>query len=151
MLTYSILLTKVAVEEGGVRTAYQYDILVRTAMAKALERGDPAWKLYFTKVDTDLAKQAKSKVEARAAEAARTLAGKGAGKGGKGSKSEVPGSAAGSAPRSLSPLAPPRSRSPWRNQGGRQQGGSQGSWSQGGWNQTSNQGSWKQGGRQRKK
>ncbi|CAK0869431.1 unnamed protein product [Prorocentrum cordatum] len=145
VLTYSILLTKVAEEEGGVRTAYQYDILVRTAMAKALERGDPDWRLYFTKVDADLAKQAKRKVEDRAAEAARTLAGKSAGKGGKYGKSEGASSAAAaSAPRSLSPLAPPRSRSPWRSQGGRQQSGS--GWAQGGWHQGNNQGNWKQGG-----
>eukprot|EP00959_Pyramimonas_sp_CCMP1952_P103295 2160408-Pyramimonas_sp.AAC.1 len=63
-------------------------------MAKALERGDPDWRLYFTKVDAALAKQAKRKVEDRAAEAARTLAGKSAGKGGKYGKSEGASSAA---------------------------------------------------------
>eukprot|EP00959_Pyramimonas_sp_CCMP1952_P357716 7489663-Pyramimonas_sp.AAC.1 len=43
ILGYTMLLTKVVEEHGGVRTAYQYDILARTYMAKGLENGDPEW------------------------------------------------------------------------------------------------------------
>ncbi|CAK0864260.1 unnamed protein product, partial [Prorocentrum cordatum] len=144
VLGYSMLLSRVAEEEGGVRTAYQYDVMARLAMAKALERGDPDWNLHFTKVDADLAKQARSKVETRAAKAARALAGKGAGKGkhgkgdafgAKGSERSSGSAAARPPPRSLSPAVPPRSRSPWRNQGGWHQGNDQGSWKQKGWQQ----------------
>eukprot|EP00959_Pyramimonas_sp_CCMP1952_P212642 4449206-Pyramimonas_sp.AAC.1 len=61
VLGYTMLVAKVAEEHGGARTAYQYDILARKAMARALEGGDPDWKVYFTKVDRDLAKEAKDK------------------------------------------------------------------------------------------
>ncbi|CAK0862897.1 unnamed protein product [Prorocentrum cordatum] len=144
ILGYSMLLSKIAEEEGGVRTAYQYDVMARLAMAKALERGDPDWNLQLTKAEADLAKQAKRKVEARAAEAARALAGKGAGKGkhGKGDAFSAKGSerSSGSAaarppPRSLSPAVPPRSRSPLRNQDGWHHSNDQGSWKQKGWQQ----------------
>ena len=148
ILSYSVLLSKVAEEQGGVRTAYQYDVLVRTAMAKALEAGDPAWNVLFTKVDRDLAKEAKDKIMAKASETARFTHGKGDGKGkaGKGGASGYkgggePGSSngaagpAGSSSRqSLSPTAPPRSRSPWprKQQDSWNQGGG---WQQKGWQQ----------------
>ena len=137
VLGYSILLTKVAEEEGGVRTAYQYDVLARTAMAKALERGDSAWKVYLQKLDRDLVGQAKSKVRDRAAENAKAAEAKGASKG-KHGKGEGPGPKGG-AERSAGSSArqartPPRSRSPY-HQGGRYQGGDQGSWKQKGWQQ----------------
>eukprot|EP00959_Pyramimonas_sp_CCMP1952_P111037 2322961-Pyramimonas_sp.AAC.1 len=77
ILGYSVLLAKVAEEQGGVRTAYQYDLLARTAMAKALEAGDPSWNVYFTKIDRDIAKEAKDKIMAKFGEVARFTHGKG--------------------------------------------------------------------------
>ena len=146
VLGYTALLSKVAEEHGGARTAYQYDVLVRTAMAKALESGDPGWKTFFSKIDRDLAKEAKDKVTARGSEAAKGAQSKGWGKGkpgkpGKSESSEPKGAGRGSGGGSggssgsqapVRSFTPPRSRSPWAS---RKQGDS---WHQGGgWQKSS--------------
>ncbi|CAK0883899.1 unnamed protein product, partial [Prorocentrum cordatum] len=88
ILGYTGLLSKMAEDNGGVRTAYQYDLLNRTAMAKALEKGDAGWKRLFSKVDMDRLREAKDKVTSRAAEAAKAASarGSGAAKGSSGGK-----------------------------------------------------------------
>ena len=140
VLGYTLLIAKVAEEHGGARTAYQYDILARKAMARALESGDPGWKVYFAKVDRDLAKEARDKVTAKAGEAAKTASGKtGGGKAGNGKGKAEGLSSKGGAERSSGSSArqartPPRSRSPY-HKGGQYQGGDQGSWKQKGWQQ----------------
>ncbi|CAK0878097.1 unnamed protein product [Prorocentrum cordatum] len=138
VLGYTLLIAKVAEEQGGARTAYQCDILARKAMARALESGDPSWKVYFAKVDRDLAKEAKDKVVTRAGEAVKGASGKVGGGKASGGRGKLSGKADGAgkgstgsaAHRSLSPAVPPRSRSP------KQRG--QGAWNhQGGWQQRS--------------
>ena len=62
---------RIAEENGGVRTAFQYDVLQRKAMAKALERDEPDLTQYLTKIDTDLLRTAKDKVDKRYADLAR--------------------------------------------------------------------------------
>eukprot|EP00959_Pyramimonas_sp_CCMP1952_P281839 5890860-Pyramimonas_sp.AAC.1 len=64
ILGYSVLLGKVAEEQGGVRADYQCDLLARAAMAKALESSDPSWNVYFTKIDRDIAKEVKENIMA---------------------------------------------------------------------------------------
>ena len=39
LISYSYILANVADEYGGARTAFYYDLLLRTEMAKSLERG----------------------------------------------------------------------------------------------------------------
>ena len=83
LVSYLFNVTRVAEEHGGVRTAYQYDILQRQNMAKALESGESNLTEYFNKIDKDTVKDAKAKIENKYSEAGRS----GASKGGKGGKS----------------------------------------------------------------
>ncbi|CAK0823078.1 unnamed protein product [Prorocentrum cordatum] len=62
LLAYLFNLTHIAEEHGGVRTAYQYDILQRKAMARSLERGEDRLSHYFNVLDEDMARKAKDKV-----------------------------------------------------------------------------------------
>ncbi|CAK0843843.1 unnamed protein product [Prorocentrum cordatum] len=65
------IMIRIAEENGGVRTAFQYDVLQRRAMAKALERGETDLSRYLTRIDVDLLRTAKDKVDKRFAELAR--------------------------------------------------------------------------------
>jgi hypothetical protein len=80
-LAYARSIILIAEEHGGVRTAYQYDVLQRRAMARALERDEVDLTPYFTKIDRDVLKDAKDKVEKHFAEIARASAPKGQAKG----------------------------------------------------------------------
>ena len=146
VLGYTLLLSKLSEENGGVRSAYQCDILARKATAKALEKGDPQWKRFFSKVDADLARGAKEKVKDRASEAAKLSSAKTTGpKGGYNAGSGAGGSA-GSAGngkgspdkgarkggpqdgRTVKSPPPARSRSPWPKKD-QWQGGNRKGWS----------------------
>ena len=148
VLGYTLLLAKMAEEQGGVRTAYQYDVLARTAMAKDLEAGDPQWNRYFCKVDRELLGEAKDKIKGKAGEAARATGSKGGGKGaggkgagGKGDSVVAKGgkggagsgsSAGGKGEQPPRRYTPPRSRSPWHSK-------QKGTWN---YSQSSNQKKW---------
>ena len=122
ILGYSLLLSKMAQENGGVRTAYQYDVLNRKAMANAIEKGDDQWKKLFSVVDRDRVGRAKDMVTARASEAAaaKTPSGKGGG-GHQGASSSNGGKATGKAQHdgNRKVKSPVRSQSPkmteWHN------------------------------------
>ncbi|CAK0884291.1 unnamed protein product [Prorocentrum cordatum] len=69
--SYVHIMIRIAEENGGVRTAFQYDVLQRGAMAKALERDETDLSRYLTRIDVDLLRTAKDKVDKRFAELAR--------------------------------------------------------------------------------
>ncbi|CAK0805789.1 unnamed protein product [Prorocentrum cordatum] len=69
--SYVHIMIRIAEENGGVRTAFQYDALQRRAMAKALERNETDLSRYLTRIDVDLLRTAKDKVDKRFAELAR--------------------------------------------------------------------------------
>ena len=71
---YIFNLTKIAESKGGVRTAFQYDILNRTAMAKALEEGEQDISRFFREIDRDTAKEAKDMVEKKYSDVGKALA-----------------------------------------------------------------------------
>ncbi|CAK0819878.1 unnamed protein product, partial [Prorocentrum cordatum] len=68
---YARIMVRIAEENGGVRTAFQCDVLQRRAMAKALERGETDLRRYLTRIDVDLLRTAKDKLDKRFAELAR--------------------------------------------------------------------------------
>ena len=119
ILGYTLLLCKMAEECGGVRTAYQYDVLNRKAMAKALEKGDDKWKKLFSTVDRDMVGKAKDMVTGRAsaaAAAAKASSGKGS-SGNQGASSSNGGKAAGKVQKPARKVTSPvRSRSPRKDQ-----------------------------------
>ena len=88
LLSYVAILTNVSEEWGGTKTAYYYDLLARQEMAKALEGGEKNLSTFFKKVDSDLCKQARTKVDIKLQEqgrdATRGQASKGADPKGKG-------------------------------------------------------------------
>ena len=55
-MAYTHNIIRIAEEHGGVRTAYQYDVLQRKAMAKALERDETDLAPLFTVIDRDVLK-----------------------------------------------------------------------------------------------
>ena len=63
LLSYTFILTQVSEEYGGAKTAYVYDLLQRTAMAKALERGEKDLRPFLNALDREVLKEAKMKVE----------------------------------------------------------------------------------------
>ena len=69
-MAYAHNIIRIAEEHGGVRTAFQYDVLQRKAMAKALERDETNLTSLFTTIDRDVLKDAKDKVDKRFAELA---------------------------------------------------------------------------------
>ena len=71
IFSYVHIMIRIAEENGGVRTAFQYDVLQRRAMAKALERDETDLSRYLTRIDVDLLRTAKDKVDKRFAELAR--------------------------------------------------------------------------------
>eukprot|EP00959_Pyramimonas_sp_CCMP1952_P197669 4134009-Pyramimonas_sp.AAC.1 len=66
-------------------------------MAKGLEKGDADWKVMFSRIDRDLAKEARDKVTARASDAAKFAHTKGKGKGKADGAAQKGGSGHGSA------------------------------------------------------
>ena len=70
LLSYVFLLTRVAEEHGGAFTAYQYDLLVRKAMAQKLEHEEGDVLHFFLKLDQDLVKSAREKATAGSKKAA---------------------------------------------------------------------------------
>ena len=80
-MAYTHNIIRIAEEHGGVRTAYQYDVLQRKAMAKALERDETNLTPLFTVIDRDVLKDAKDKLDKRYNEVARATAPKGQAKG----------------------------------------------------------------------
>ena len=71
---YIFNLTKIAEEKGGVRTAFQYDILNRMAMAKAVEDGEQDISKFFREIDRDTVKEAKDTIEKKYAEVGKAMA-----------------------------------------------------------------------------
>ncbi|CAK0877036.1 unnamed protein product [Prorocentrum cordatum] len=69
--SYVHSMIRIAEENGGVRAAFQYDVLQRRAMAEALERDETDLSRYLTRIDVDLLRTAKDKLEKRFAELAR--------------------------------------------------------------------------------
>ena len=94
---YIFNLTKISEEHGGVRTAFQYDIMARTEMAKALERGETDLHRYLADIDKDMVKEAKEKIKSKYSEVGHAL--KGHSKGGKGSWQTSGGSSGSAGPR----------------------------------------------------
>ena len=70
-LAYSHNIVRIAEEHGGVRTAYQYDVLQRRAMARALEEDVVNLTPLFAKIDRETLADAKDKVNKSFTEAAR--------------------------------------------------------------------------------
>ncbi|CAK0902832.1 unnamed protein product [Prorocentrum cordatum] len=111
-LAYAHNIVRIAEEHGGVRTAYQYDVLQRRAMARALEEDVVDLAPYFAKIDRENLADAKDKVNKSFTEAGRAVTAKGqqskgqpkgcakgvADKGGKGSKKSSDGTEADNRP-----------------------------------------------------
>ncbi|CAK0877738.1 unnamed protein product [Prorocentrum cordatum] len=111
-LAYAHNIVRIAEEHGGVRTAYQYDVLQRRAMARALEEDVVDLAPYFAKIDRENLADAKDKVNKSFTEAGRAATAKGqqskgqpkgcakgvADKGGKGSKKSSDGTEADNQP-----------------------------------------------------
>ena len=144
LLAYIFNLCRISEESGGVRTAYQYDILRRRAMARALERGEASLTPFFASFDRDMVREAKDKVQARASEAGKFMArgqnspSIGQPPAAKSGKKGFKGHAGGKG--YLSPTTPPnlgkRSRSPYRGQAASSwSGGAAGSNGGGKWRQ----------------
>ena len=82
---YQLVLTRVAEECGGARTAYYYDLLLRQKLAKILEREAASVHGFLMNLVRDILGDAKAKVESSA-----KVAGRSSGKGGHGSQSSPP-------------------------------------------------------------
>ena len=85
LIGYQLVLTRVAEECGGARTAYYYDLLLRQKLAKELENGAASVHGFLLHLDRDILGDAKEKVESSA-----RIAGRLPGKGGHGSHSNPP-------------------------------------------------------------
>ena len=85
LIGYQLVLTRVAEECGGARTAYYYDLLLRQKLAKELENGAASVHGFLLHLDRDILGDAKEKVESSA-----KIAGRLSGKGGHGSHSNPP-------------------------------------------------------------
>ena len=83
LLSYIMNLTRISEDLGGVRVAYQYDIVLRQRMAQALERGDVSdVKQFLVSVNKNILSDAKEKLNKRVQEVSRATT-KGGGKSGK--------------------------------------------------------------------
>ena len=78
---YANNIIRISEEHGGVRTAFQCDVLQRKSMAQALERDEKDLTTYFTEIDRNILKDAKDKVDKRYSDMARAAVPKGAPKG----------------------------------------------------------------------
>ena len=85
LIGYQLVLTRVAEEFGGARTAYYYDLLLRQKLAKELENGAASVHGFLMNLDRDILGDAKAKVESSA-----KVAGRSSGKGGYGLQSSPP-------------------------------------------------------------
>ena len=85
LIGYQLVLTRVAEECGGARTAYYYDLLLRQKLAKELENGAASVHGFLLNLDRDILGDAKAKVESSA-----KLAGRLSGKGGHSLQSSPP-------------------------------------------------------------
>ena len=63
LIGYQLILTRVAEECGGARTAYYYDLLLRQKLAKELENGAASVHGFLLNLDRDILGDAKAKVE----------------------------------------------------------------------------------------
>ncbi|CAK0890008.1 unnamed protein product, partial [Prorocentrum cordatum] len=111
-LAYAHDIVRIAEEHGGVRTAYQYDVLQRRATARALEEDVVDLAPYFAEIDRENLADAKDKVNKSFTEAGRAVTAKGqrpkgqpkgcakgvADKGGKGGKKSSGGTEADNQP-----------------------------------------------------
>ena len=66
LIGYQLVLTRVAEECGGARTAYYYDLLLRQKLAKELENGAASVHGFLLHLDRDVLGDAKEKVESNA-------------------------------------------------------------------------------------
>ena len=74
-MAYMMTLVRVSEECGGVRVAYQYDLLLRQRMAQGLERGEIDTVTSFLRsVDREVLSDARTKLAQRTEEAARATA-----------------------------------------------------------------------------
>ena len=87
-----LVLTRVAEECGGARTAYYYDLLLRQKLAKELENGAASVHGFLMNLDRVILGDAKAKVESSAKVAKRS-----SGKGGHGLQSSPPAAKGGKA------------------------------------------------------
>jgi hypothetical protein len=81
LLSYQIVLLKIAEEHGGGRTAYYYDLLTRQKIAKALEAKDTNLASLLGTMDIDVVKESQMKISQAMQEAGRDRARAGGGKG----------------------------------------------------------------------
>ena len=85
LMAYVMNLTRISEELGGVRVAYQYDLVLRQRMAQALERGETTEVHDFLlRVHKDDLGDAKNKLDQRTKETTRAASGKAGGKANKG-------------------------------------------------------------------
>ena len=66
LIGYQLILSRVAEEFGGARTAYYYDLLLRQKLAKELENGAASVHGFLMHLDRDILGDAKAKVESSA-------------------------------------------------------------------------------------
>ena len=62
LIGYQLILSRVAEEFGGARTAYYYDLLLRQKLAKQLENGAASVNNFLMHLDRDILGDAKAKV-----------------------------------------------------------------------------------------
>jgi hypothetical protein len=74
LLSYMHVLVNVADDRGGVKTAYQYDLICRQEMAEALEQKENDLRPFLTKLDNDRLKEATMKTDQKLQEMGRTTA-----------------------------------------------------------------------------
>ena len=84
LIGYQLVLTRVAEECGGARTAYYYDLLLRQKLARELENGAASAHGFLLHLDRDVLGDAKEKVESTARQTGKS------GKGGHVSNSSPP-------------------------------------------------------------
>ena len=63
LIEYQLILSRVAEEIGGARTAYYYNLLLRKKLAKELENGSASVHRFLMHLDRDILGVAKAKVE----------------------------------------------------------------------------------------
>ena len=113
LLGYQCVLARVAEEHGGVRTAYYYDLLLRLAVAKALEKDNADVQEMLCKLDRDVLTDAKSKVDKQVKSAGNPSGVKaGNPKGGKAASGHAHDGGGKSSGGYWPAPQPPRSRSP---------------------------------------
>ena len=66
LIGYQLILSRVAEEFGGARTAYYYDLLLRQKLAKELDNGAASVHGFLMHLNRDILGDAKAKVESSA-------------------------------------------------------------------------------------